>query len=265
MKQPGWTGITKTVALVAVLQLTACGFVGPLPVETTQDEFVSASPWAAGTLASAPATLASEAEWKHYSLPGKRPNQFRYVRKDGRDAMSATSRSSASVLRKAIRIEPGELDAVRFSWKVPELIAQADMALREADDSPVRVVLMFEGDRSKFSSKNAMLSELARALTGEELPYATLMYVWCNTRPAGSVILNPRTDRIRKLVVESGGGKLQQWVDYERNIRADYKVAFGEEPGALVGIGIMTDSDNTRSQTKSWYGPVTVGTARRAN
>ena len=176
--------------------------------------------------------------------------------------MAATSQSSASLLRKEIRIEASELAAVRFSWKVPELIAQADMALREADDSPVRIVLMFEGDRSKFSSKNAMLSELARALTGEELPYATLMYVWCNTRPAGSVIVNPRTDRIRKLVVESGAGKLQQWVDYERNIRADYKAAFGEEPGALVGIGIMTDSDNTRSQTKSWYGPVTMGTAR---
>lgn len=267
MKKPAWTGITKTLALVAVLQLAACGSIRPPAVEVTQDEFVSATPWAAGASAgsSSATSSASEPEWKHYPLPGKRPNQFRYVRKDGRDAMSATSRSSASMLRKVIRIEPGELDAVRFSWKVPELIAQADMALREADDSPVRVVLMFEGDRSKFSSKNAMLSELARALTGEELPYATLMYVWCNTRPAGSVILNPRTDRIRKLVVESGGGKLQQWVDYERNIRADYKTAFGEEPGALVGIGIMTDSDNTRSQAKSWYGPVTVGTARRVN
>jgi hypothetical protein len=138
------------------------------------------------------------------------------------------------------------------------------MALRDADDSPVRIVLIFEGDRDKFSPKNAMLSELARTLTGEELPYATLMYVWCNTRPAGSVIVNPRTDRIRKLVVESGTSKLQQWVDYERNIHADYRAAFGEAPGALIGIGIMTDSDNTRSSTKAWYGPVTLRAAAQA-
>jgi hypothetical protein len=265
MKKPVWTGIPKVVTLAVVLQLAACGSFKPQPAETVSEEFVSATPWAAAAPASAPATLSAAApasEWRHYVLPGKRSSQFRYVRKDGRDAMAATSQSSASMLRKEVRIEPTELAAVRFSWKVPELIAQADMALRETDDSPVRVVLMFEGDRSKFSPKNAMLSELARALTGEELPYATLMYVWCNTRPAGSVIVNPRTDRIRKLVVESGAGKLQQWVDYERNIRADYKAAFGEEPGALVGIGIMTDSDNTRSQTKSWYGPVTMGTAR---
>ena len=165
------------------------------------------------------------------------------------------------MVRQVVRFEPDELRRVRFSWKVPDLIAQADMALRESDDSPVRIVLAFEGDRSKFSTKNAMLSELARALTGEEMPYATLMYVWCNTRQPGSVIVNPRTDRIRKLVVESGTGKLRQWVDYERNIRADYEKAFGEAPGALVGIGIMTDSDNTRSTTQAWYGPVTVETA----
>lgn len=167
------------------------------------------------------------------------------------------------MVRQVLRIEPAELSSVRFSWKVPDLIKQADMALRESDDSPVRIVLAFEGDRGKFSGKNAMLSELAHVLTGEEMPYATLMYVWCNTRKPGSVIVNPRTDRIRKIVVESGAGKLRQWVDYERNIRADYEKAFGEAPGALVGIGIMTDSDNTRSTTRAWYGPVTVGTVGR--
>jgi len=160
-----------------------------------------------------------------------------------------------------VRIEPEQLDSVRFSWKVPELIAGADMALREADDSPVRIVLAFEGDRSRLSPKNAMLSELSRALTGEEMPYATLMYVWCNKREPGSVIINPRTDRIRKLVVQTGPEKLNQWLDYKRNIREDYERAFGEAPGPLVGIGIMTDSDNMRSTARAWYGPVRLTAA----
>ena len=106
--------------------------------------------------------------------------------------------------------------------------------------------------------KNAMLSELTHALTGQPMPYATLMYVWCNQRPVGSVIQNPRTDRIRKVVVESGAGRLNQWINYERDIRADYEKAFGEPPGALIGIGIMTDSDNTRSQAQAWYGPIAL-------
>jgi hypothetical protein len=101
-----------------------------------------------------------------------------------------------------------------------------------------------------------MLSELSHALSGRPMPYATLMYVWCNQRPVDSVIQNPRTDRIRKIVVESGAVRLNQWITYERNIRADYEKAFGEPPGALIGIGLMTDSDNTRSQAQAWYGPI---------
>jgi hypothetical protein len=170
--------------------------------------------------------------------------------------MLVTAMSSASMLRQTLHVAPQDLASVKFSWKVPELIAQADMALRESDDSPVRIVLAFEGDRSKFSGKNAMLSELTQVLTGEPLPYATLMYVWCNKRVPGSVIVNPRTDRIRELVVESGVKNLNQWMDYERDIRADFEKAFGEMPGALVGIGIMTDTDNTRTSAQAWYGPL---------
>jgi hypothetical protein len=249
---------SAVLVLLVLLQLGGCSALRSAAGDPAAEPAIVTTPWA-----QAPAGGAAPV-WRHYKLPGKQPSRFSYMRHDGRNTMAVNSESSASMLRQAVRMEPAELTSVRFSWQVPELMAQADMALRETDDSPVRIVLIFEGDRSKFSTKNAMLSELAHTLTGEELPYATLMYVWCNTRPVGSVIVNPRTDRVRKLVVESGIGKLKQWVDYERNIRADYQAAFGEEPGALVGIGIMSDSDNTRSTTKAWYGPVTLGTVAQS-
>lgn len=233
------------LVLLALAALAACSSV------QTDDAGLTATPWAIAS-----SRTVHTSPWQHHTFPGKQPTQFTYTRKDGRDAMVAVAASSASMLRQKVRIESADLGHVRFSWRVPELIAQADMALREADDSPVRVVLAFEGDRSRFSTKNAMMSELVHALTGEELPYATLMYVWCNQRAPGSVIASPRTDRIRTLVVESGPGGLDRWLDYERNIRADFEKTFGEAPGALVGIGIMTDTDNTRSTIQAWYGPV---------
>lgn len=198
------------------------------------------------------------ARWEHFGVPGKQATRFRYEVVDGRHAVAADARSSASLLRKHLRVEPAGLGRIRFSWKVPSLIEGADMALRDKDDSPVRIVLAFDGDRSRFSPRDMLLAELSRAITGEEMPYATLMYVWSNSSPAGSVITNPRTDRVRKLVLESGPGSLGRWVDYERDIRADYQRAFGEGPGALVGVAIMTDSDNTRSHAKAWYGVVSL-------
>ncbi len=197
--------------------------------------------------------------WHHHKLPGKHVNQFTPLFVDGRNAMFVQSDNSASLLRQQMHLTAPQLGNVKFSWKVPALIPNANMAVREADDSPVRIVLAFEGDRSRFSGKNAIMSELSHTLTGEPLPFATLMYVWCNTRPPDTVIFNPRTDRIRKIVVESGAKNLNQWLNYERNIRADFMKAFGEPPGALVGIAIMTDTDNTHSKASAWYGPVELG------
>ena len=103
---------------------------------------------------------------------------------------------------------------------------------------------------------DAPLQDLTEALTGEPLPYATLMYVWCNACPPESVIVNPRTDRVRKLAVESGPTHLGQWRSYRRDVKADFEKAFGEPPGALLGLAIMTDTDNTRSTTRAWYGAI---------
>ena len=127
----------------------------------------------------------------------------------------------------------------------------------------MRLVLAFDGDRSRMSPRDHMLSELARTLTGEEMPYATLMYVWSNHHVPGTVLKSSRTERIRKLVLESGPDRLNRWLDYERDIRADFVAAFGEEPGRLIAVGIMTDTDNTRSKAQGWYGPVVLGTSRR--
>lgn len=240
---------TKRIAGALALALVA-GCSTPPEAPSGRGADIAASPWAhAGS---------ARANWAHYPLPGKQAARYHYARNDGRHAVAAVATSAASMLRLPVRIEPQELGAVRFSWKVPQLLAEADLALREAADSPVRVILAFEGDRSRWSTRDELLSELSRAVTGEPMPYATLMYVWCNQRPPGTVIRNARTDRIRKIVLESGAAKLNRWLDYERDIRADYERAFGEKPGALVGLAIMTDSDNTRSEARAWYGPVSL-------
>ena len=203
-------------------------------------------------------------QWQALHLPGKTATDYQLNSQAPADpqgarlALRARAQDSASMVRTPVHIAAEDLGRIHFSWNVPALIDGADMATRHGDDSPVRLVLAFEGDRSQFSAKDSALNELTRLVTGEEMPYATLMYVWCNTRPTGTVIHNARTDRIRKIVVESGPQGLKQWRHYLRDIRADYRVAFGQEPGALVGIGIMTDSDNTHSQATAWYGKISL-------
>ncbi len=194
--------------------------------------------------------------WQVMHLPGKLRSAFRIDRSDQRPVLRTESAGSISMLRQKLRIDPSQLGQMHFEWRVDQLIEGADMTQRETEDSPVRVVLAFDGDRSRFSPRNAMLSELTRSLTGEEMPYAVLMYVWSNELPVGTVITNPRTDRIRKIVVESGAGRLQQWLRYTRDVRADFERAFEEPPGMLQSIAIMTDTDNTRGRTAVGYGEI---------
>ena len=197
-----------------------------------------------------------KAQWEAVALPGKLRTAFKLEKQGHRHVMQAHAQSSASLLRQRVMVAPEKLGRLRFEWQVENLMAEADMAERERGDSPVRLILAFDGDRSRLSAKNAMLSDLSEALTGEPLPYATLMYVWSNHRAVDTVIVNPRTDRVRKMVVESGPGHLMQWRRYERDVRADFEKAFGQAPGALVGVAIMTDSDNTRGNVRAWYGDI---------
>lgn len=241
-------------AMLAILGLAGCAH---LP---STDPTVGAQPW---VQAGAPgASDANAAPWQHQTFPGKRKNRYQFVWREGRPAMAVSSDQSISALRQVLVTPSQAIGTIRFSWKVENVIADADLQQGAKEDSPVRLVLVFDGDRSNFSAKDAMLSELARALTGEELPYATLMYVWSNQLPVGTVVNNRRTDRIRKLVIQSGTQATARWLDYERDIRADYERVFGEPPGPLKAVAIMTDTDNTASHVKAWYGPVQLRPGR---
>ena len=203
-------------------------------------------------------TPASAFSWQLFALPGKRHVVFEPLVVAGRPALRVKADNSVSILRR--RFEPllAQPGRISFSWRVDALPAGADLAAVDASDSPVGVVLAFEGDRTRWSSRMHRLSEMSRLLTGEELPYATLIYVWGSSELPGTVVVNPRTDRIRKMVLDSGPQDIGVWRDHVRDVQADFRHAFGEEPGPLRAVALMTDTDNTRSALTAWYGALTL-------
>lgn len=201
------------------------------------------------------------AQWQPQRLPGKRATRYEVLADAGAPRLRARANRSASLLRHALRVEPSALGTLSFAWRVPALIDGADVRDRDLEDAPVRVLLSFEGDESRLSVRNRMVFDLAHAVAGERPPYATLMYVWDARAPQGSVVVSERTDRVRKIVLESGSQRLGAWHHYERDIAADFERAFGERPGALTGVALMTDADNTGTQATAWYGAVCLGPA----
>lgn len=194
------------------------------------------------------------ADWPFHA--SKRRTEYRSVVLGGRRVVEARADSSVSGLRHPVDIDPVSRPILEWGWRIDGVLDQADIGDRRADDSPVRIVLAFDGDVSTLPLKEQMFFERVKLLGGQDLPYATLMYVWCTRRAPGEITQNPHTSRVRKIVVESGAGGVRQWRDYRRDIVADYERAFGAKPGRLIAVGVMSDSDNTRQQAVAWYGDI---------
>ena len=233
--------------LLAMVTLVGCSHIPPSAVTQVPSDEAGGLVWRS----------ADKSKWREVRFPGKDATSYTMVSHNGQAWLRADAKSSASMLRQKIDPNLGPYSRIRFPLVIEQPLMNADVARQDKEDSPARVILAFDGDRSEFSARESALSELSHLMTGEPMPYATLMYVWCPQREVGSVVHNPRIDRIRKVVV-AGPGDRQTRHLIERDFRADYERAFGRPPGRLIGIAIMTDSDNTQGRARALYGPIEV-------
>jgi hypothetical protein len=145
---------------------------------------------------------------------------------------------------------------LQWEWKAINPISNADNADGYTDDAPLRILVAFDGNKSKLPLKEKMTFEMASLISGQEMPYATLMYIWSGKSPVDTIISNAHTSRIKMIVVDSGWDNLGQWHKHQRDLAADYKRAYGEAPGEVIGIALLTDTDNTKSETRAIYGDI---------
>jgi hypothetical protein len=200
--------------------------------------------------------------WRPWLLSAfKRPTRYRMVHHEGRTVVRADAQSSASGLVHPLALDPGASPLLSWQWKVDQLIAGADNTQQHLEDAPVRLVVSFDGDNTRLSVQERLFFDNIRLLTGQQLPYATLMYIWENRAPRDTVIPNRHTSRIRMIVAESGTDRLGRWQTFTRNVAEDFRRAFGEAPGKIIGVGLMTDTDNTGSEATAWYGDIVFGSA----
>ena len=135
----------------------------------------------------------------------------------------------------------------------------ADVGAAEHDDCPARLILGFDGDHTRLPLRERLLFDQVELFTGHRLPFATLMYVWDGGRHAvESVHRNHRSSRIQYLTVESGATRAGRWLHYQRDVVADYRRVFGEAPGRITGVGVLTDADALKLQLEAWYGDISL-------
>jgi hypothetical protein len=189
-----------------------------------------------------PATAIGDA-WQHLQLRGK--SNYTIAVAGGRIAIRASADNSASGLIRRIDIDPMRCRHIEWSWRVDRVQPSADIRVKDREDVAASIFLLF-GDPGFLSDPVAV---------------PTLRYVWTNHRVRReAVIENPyMKDAVHSLVVRNEAHMTGRWVTERRDLRADYRRAFGADPEAPISaVAIFTDNDQTREPVTAFYGRARV-------
>jgi hypothetical protein len=184
--------------------------------------------------------------------------RYKLVQAGNRTVIRAHSRNAASGLIRRLRVDPNEFPWLQWSWKVDHVLEKGDVGTKAGDDYAARIYVAFAFESEQSSLWQRMRHKTANMLTEQELPGSALNYIWANKAPRETIVPNPFVSETRMVVLRSGNARSGQWVEEKRNIVEDYKRAFGEEPPEIIGVGIMTDTDNTGEETTGYYGDIVL-------
>jgi hypothetical protein len=196
----------------------------------------------------------AQAPWLPIVIRFKTPSQYTRAEIEGVPCILGEANASWSLYGAVIPAQYANTSKLSWRWYVPTLVPGADNQTRDRDDAPARVVVAFKGDRSKIDAIDRTAMNMAKLVGGWEIPYASIQYIWEHDAPTETVIPHHTVSRIKKLVVRSGEIGLSTWVNVERDVREDFRRAFGgEEPGEIESIGVMTDTDTLHGITRACY------------
>jgi hypothetical protein len=203
--------------------------------------------------------------WQHVPLSKlKRDTVYTVVKKGDRPGvLRASANGSASMYVALLKPSNSTPRTLRWEWKTDALVPGADNRDKDREDSPLRVIVAFDGDRATLPEVERRRFARVRNLTGKEPPFAVLMYIWSDHVAPGSVIPSAHTSQVKMLAVASGQSGIGSWQSVQRNLVDDYMQAYGAAPGPVLGVGVMTDTDNTGTTAVGEYADIRISCEKR--
>jgi hypothetical protein len=176
--------------------------------------------------------------WQMVSYFTVPPTQYSRA---GKGVIKAESLGSRSSLFKEVGEKEKNFSILSWGWKVSNVVRSSIETKKDRFDSAARVMIVF-GEKRGFG------------IFGIGEPTGLkIEYIWANRLPKGHVFDHPGEKNCKIFVLESGESMAGQWVYEKRNIRKDFKKAFGEDPPGVLAIGIQTDTDHSNEMVTAYY------------
>ncbi len=163
----------------------------------------------------------------HYSTGEDNDRQF----------IKAESKASASALYRYINVDLNKTPYLHWSWCIENTLGQLNEKSREGDDFAARVYVLVS-----------------------PLPFSirprSINYVWSNTSAINETWESPYSEHVRMVAVRSGQTSIGQWHNEKRNLKTDLKLLFKEDNPSVLGIAIMSDTDNSKTSARAYYADI---------
>jgi hypothetical protein len=197
-------------------------------------------------------------EWRPMKLSHWKAPEHALVADEGITVLRSRVEAAAGSLVHDLDADPRERPILAWRWKVDRVLDKGDLTRKAGDDFAARVYVYFDmpADALPFTERAKL--KIARLYSGLDLPAATICYVWDNRNPVGTSAWSAYTDRVRVVVLESGGAKAGRWAEETRDLDADFRAAFGsswkKDTPRVIGIAIGNDTDQTKESVTAWFG-----------
>ncbi|WP_424942321.1 DUF3047 domain-containing protein [Aliiroseovarius crassostreae] len=155
--------------------------------------------------------------------------------------MAVSADGSVSITYKILPTSEWNATRAAWRWNVAQSVPPTDLTRKGGDDRNLALYFAFlPKDQAAQASKQS-LRKLLKNPDGR-----VLVYVHGGAHKRGAVLPSPYLGPRGKTVVlrPSGTGTSSESI----NLAADYKRAFGGQPGALVALALSADSDDTNAQ-----------------
>lgn len=193
--------------------------------------------------------------WRLSGLPGKQAvpiARFEASPQNGDTALQLGTDKSYGVLTHAWPAATPAPAELAWRWRLDQPLAHPDLMTKGGDDAALKVCVMFDQPLADIPFFQRTALALARAATGQDIPNATLCYLWDSRYPAGTRGPNPYSARVRYIVLNGIETPTGQWVSQRRSIADDFHLMFGQESTtlpAVMAVAVGADSDNTKGQS----------------
>jgi len=226
--------------VICALAIAAMALAGPLARQT------------AGAAEIRLATPGS-GDWQPLVFRGiATPTRYTLESFEGAEVVMAESNCGASglVLRlDAINIDQTPL--LSWRWRVDRGLDLLEEQTKAEDDFAARVYIMFELDEDRASTLQKLRHRLAKLIYGETIPGSALNFVWTSRLPAGTVWDNPFVASAKMIALTQGAST--GWRTETVDVAARYRELFDAPIPPLLGLAIMSDSDNSCQSTRARF------------